>query len=202
VLKAAGIARRIPARRDAILSAARKVFLRDGYQASLDTIADEAGVARRTVFYQFGSKEELLREIVDAMTADAAPTLALDGDADIAANLQQFARAYVAAVTSPETLMLYRMIVFGAPSLLAKMRATVEHNFTRIAAQLAQYFKSQIAAGRMRDVNVDYAAEQFLTSILGFARIEIMLGIKPKMRRRADYVEATVQSFLEGVIKG
>lgn len=202
MLKDAGIAKRIPVKRNAILAAARKVFLRDGYQASLDTIAEVAGVARRTVFYQFGSKEQLLREIVDAMTADAAPKLTLDAEADIGATLLQFARSYVAAVTSAETLMLYRIIVFGAPNLLAKMRTTVERNTTLIATQLARYFEGQIAAGRVRKINVDYAAEQFLSAILGFARIEIMMGIKPKMHQRDSYVEATVNSFLDGVRAG
>jgi AefR-like transcriptional repressor, C-terminal domain len=92
--------------------------------------------------------------------------------------------------------------VCGAPHLLAKMRTTVKRNSALIAAQLARYFENQIAEGRLRELNVDYAAEQFLSSILGFARIEIMMGVTPKMHDRPAYIRATVDSFLDGVQKG
>jgi len=55
--------------RDAILKAATATFLAIGYDAaSLDRIADEAGVARRTVYNQFASKETLLRAVLDALS--------------------------------------------------------------------------------------------------------------------------------------
>jgi len=185
--------------RSRILKAARRVFLRDGYQASLETVAEEAGVARRTLFYNFESKEKLLHEIVDEMTADSAPALSLAGSADLRTNLQRFAKAYVEAVTSPETLMIYRILLSGAPGLLEKMRVTVDRNFARIAEQLGDCFREQIVAGEMRAVNVRHAAEMFLAAIMGFARIQMMMGVAPDESSRAAYVRAAVDTFLDGV---
>jgi hypothetical protein len=48
----------------AILNAAKKVFLNEGYGASLDAVAKAARVARQTVYNKFGSKERLFSDVV------------------------------------------------------------------------------------------------------------------------------------------
>lgn len=58
-------ARGRPAKRDAILQAARAVFGRDGYaRTTTDTIAREAGVSTRTLYKHFPSKEELFSTVL------------------------------------------------------------------------------------------------------------------------------------------
>jgi AcrR family transcriptional regulator len=52
--------------RDRVVHAAREVFSEAGfYQASLDDVANRAGVARATVYYQFKSKFGLLEAAID-----------------------------------------------------------------------------------------------------------------------------------------
>ena len=52
--------------RKLIISAARDAFLQDGYVGTtMDDIAEKAGVARRTVYNQFGSKASLLIAVID-----------------------------------------------------------------------------------------------------------------------------------------
>ena len=57
---------------DAIAAAALVLFARDGYErTSVDAIAAEAGVSKRTVYSHYGDKENLfllvLRETYDTM---------------------------------------------------------------------------------------------------------------------------------------
>lgn len=61
--------------RQAIVAAARQLFLRHGYLAtSLADVAAEAGVARPTVFAAFGSKPALLKQVLDeALAGDDEP---------------------------------------------------------------------------------------------------------------------------------
>src|SRR5882672_5946639 len=54
----------------AILNAAQNVFLRAGYAASMDTLAEGAGVSRRTLYKQFGSKEAIFRAIMERMSEE------------------------------------------------------------------------------------------------------------------------------------
>ena len=55
------------ATRSAVLSAARTLFLRHGYAgATMQAIADEAGVAVQTVYAAFGTKRGLLRQLLES----------------------------------------------------------------------------------------------------------------------------------------
>lgn len=56
--------------RDKLVAAARAEFLRCGYQkASLRTLAQAAGVSTGSVYFFFGSKEELFHAVVDGAAA-------------------------------------------------------------------------------------------------------------------------------------
>ncbi|MFE6701016.1 TetR/AcrR family transcriptional regulator [Streptomyces sp. NPDC057718] len=55
-------------KRAAILSAARELFLADGFdRSSVDAIAARAEVSKRTVYDYFGDKRTLLRAVVDSV---------------------------------------------------------------------------------------------------------------------------------------
>lgn len=58
-----------------ILDAARKLFVERGYSiATIDAIAKEAGVSPETIYAGFGSKQGLLRKLVQiSLTGDDAP---------------------------------------------------------------------------------------------------------------------------------
>ena len=56
--------RRSPSR-EAIVAAAERLFLERGFgSVSMDELAEAAGVARRTLYNQFASKEEIFREML------------------------------------------------------------------------------------------------------------------------------------------
>src|ERR1700675_1472991 len=63
--------------RDAIVEAAVRLFLERGFgSVSMDELAEAAGVARRTLYNQFASKEEIFREMllrVSGQLEDAFP---------------------------------------------------------------------------------------------------------------------------------
>ena len=55
--------------RDAIVDAAERLFLERGFGAvSMDDLAEAAGVARRTLYNQFASKEEIFREMLPGVS--------------------------------------------------------------------------------------------------------------------------------------
>ena len=65
------------ATRDAVLAAARELFVRDGYRSTtVNAIARRAGVAVDTVYAVIGRKPDLLREVVESAisgTGQAVP---------------------------------------------------------------------------------------------------------------------------------
>jgi AcrR family transcriptional regulator len=84
--------------RDAVLAAAGRVFAKRGFHgASLDAIAEEAGVTRGAVYYNFADKEELFLELLDRRCAERAQDLrevfagTEPGDVDAAGRQAQLA---------------------------------------------------------------------------------------------------------------
>ncbi len=55
-----------PSKEQAILDAAQALFLEKGYGASVDEIAERAGVVKQTVYSRFRSKEDLFAACVRA----------------------------------------------------------------------------------------------------------------------------------------
>lgn len=67
---------RAVAKRQAILDAAKRAFVRDGVSAaSIDAIAIEAGVSRQTVYNQIGDKDQLFIAVVEDVTARSSASL-------------------------------------------------------------------------------------------------------------------------------
>ncbi|MFI0813681.1 TetR/AcrR family transcriptional regulator [Streptomyces echinatus] len=63
-------------KRTAILSAARELFLADGFdRTSVDAIAARAAVSKRTVYDYFGDKQTLLKAVVDAVGESLITTI-------------------------------------------------------------------------------------------------------------------------------
>ncbi|ORV83786.1 TetR family transcriptional regulator [Mycolicibacterium iranicum] len=70
-----------PVSRDAVLSAAKARFARDGYEkTTLRSIADDARVDASMVLYLFGSKEQLFRESLRLILDPDVLVAALTGD--------------------------------------------------------------------------------------------------------------------------
>src|SRR5262245_59825259 len=98
---------------DAILDAARRVFQREGYSASMDLVAAEAGLSKQTVYNHFGSKEGLFRAIVDHVSGELLDVLVEGGGAraDPATTLEAVARRFLKLLLEPSYLALHRMLV-------------------------------------------------------------------------------------------
>lgn len=74
--KLRGRPRGAEATRSRILDTASSLIVQGGYQSiSLDHIADRAGVSRRTIYDQFGSKRGVLVGILERIAAEGLPDL-------------------------------------------------------------------------------------------------------------------------------
>ncbi|MFI6990500.1 TetR/AcrR family transcriptional regulator [Nonomuraea wenchangensis] len=89
-----------------MLAAALELFVQDGYGATnLQDVAARAGVAVQTIYFVFGNKRALLKELVDVTIAgDDEPVATMDRpwyvEALAAGTAQDMLRAYVTGGTS------------------------------------------------------------------------------------------------------
>ena len=106
-------------KRRAIVDAATAVFLEHGYgAASMDSIADKAGVSKQTVYSHFGSKAALFEAIIEDKCNELlsgqsapAPSLPFAGTLDHEQVLKDMAENFLATVLAIPSVSLYRVVV-------------------------------------------------------------------------------------------
>jgi AcrR family transcriptional regulator len=156
------------ARTDALINAATRVFLRDGYGlASIDKVAGEAGVSTRTIYERFRNKADLLvaviRRLVNRMATGVA-SVELEGLEPREA-LMLIARTITDRARDPDSAALFRIVATEAhrfPELAAQMR---ENDRRCVDAALAAYLRREINRGTLALADPDKAAALFLQMI-------------------------------------
>jgi AcrR family transcriptional regulator len=110
----------------AIVLAARKHFLRDGFAgASMDEIARAAGVSVKTIYGHFANKDELFSQVMIAACTDHLLSEELPSDEVLAERFAWFheatqrglwgaGREYLRHLLSEEQLALYRVVTRDA----------------------------------------------------------------------------------------
>ena len=163
-------------KRDAILDAAREVFLRDGYSASMDLVAAEAGVSKQTVYNHFGSKEKLFRAIVDHASGELLDVL-LEGDAHAspAATLETIARRFLDMLLTPSHVAVHRMLVGEAPRFPDLAREIYLGGPAHAARELAHYLAEESGKGTLAVADPALAAEQFFGALCGHLHLRALL---------------------------
>ncbi|WP_181706626.1 TetR/AcrR family transcriptional regulator [Chthonobacter rhizosphaerae] len=169
--------RRGEAKRDAILKAAQRCFLEDGFAVSVDRIAAEADVSKQTIYSHFGSKEGLYRAM--ALSTKWPVHEALSADAPLRDVLVRFGSALLDKITAPETIRLHRLLIGQAgqfPDL-----ALVHHEIgpQRSVALLADHLRPHVEAGRLSAESADVAADHYVGLLLGTTRQRLLFGASP-----------------------
>ncbi|MFD3665107.1 TetR/AcrR family transcriptional regulator [Streptomyces sp. NPDC058659] len=110
-------------KRQAVVRAARDLFLREGFGVGMDAIAAEAGVSKVTVYNHFGSKEALFTAVVagaldeplsaggEAEGPDLALLVAAEGPDALKAALTDAGRAWARAVRTDDEGRALRTLV-------------------------------------------------------------------------------------------
>lgn len=96
-----------------IIDHAIDVFSRKGFDAaSMDEIADAAGVSKKTVYNHFQSKDRLFREIVaDFLKArDGRKPIRYDSSIPLETQLKEFARAEIFLIDDPVRRRLSKLL--------------------------------------------------------------------------------------------
>ncbi|MQY30784.1 TetR/AcrR family transcriptional regulator [Nocardia aurantia] len=191
-------------KRRAILDAAFAVFARRGYaQACVQEIADEAGVAKPTVYNHLTDKETLLREAVEA-AADviSAECLAAVGrisehGSDPEAALRDSAHRMLRICNSERSRAL-RALTYAQLTTFPDLADTVQDRTShRIAEALADRFARLVVAGQLRAPDPVLAAEQFLALLTGPLESRSRLGTrKVPVAELKTIADAAADTFL------
>lgn len=143
-------------KRQAIVRAARALFLREGFGVGMDVIAAEAGVSKVTVYNHFGSKEALFTAVItgaldEPLAGDASAALGGLVDAeDLRAALLEAARVWVKSVrTNREVEALRNLVAAEAHRFPELARAWRRHGPEGHHPAVAQVLRALADQGRL-----------------------------------------------------
>jgi TetR/AcrR family transcriptional regulator, mexJK operon transcriptional repressor len=198
-------AARVLRTRRAIVAAARTLFLRDGYGGTtMEDIAAEAGVAKRTVHYHYPDKEALFNEIVLAVITFAegfARALREEFVGGVAPNalrdtLHNLGRRHSLAIVRPEVIALRRLVVAESRTLPALAREYYDRVPGQVIESLAVGLGHLLSAG-LRVPKRRRAAAQFAYLVAGELLDRAMLtGQVPSEREIVECAREGVETFL------
>jgi TetR/AcrR family transcriptional regulator, mexJK operon transcriptional repressor len=192
-------------KRQAILRAARDLFLRRGYAGtSMDEVALIAEASKVTIYKHFSDKHTLFIAVVtDAIDEAKAGSQSLvdklGNSNDLELDLRDFARQHVALVTQPHLIQMRRMIIAEAHRFPDLARAWHRVGPERAHASLAGQIDKLVARGQLQVPDSLVAAQLLNYLILSVPLNEAMFTgrDKPYSRRYLNrYADEAVRVFL------
>ncbi|WP_052738550.1 TetR/AcrR family transcriptional regulator [Robbsia andropogonis] len=121
-------------KREVILEAATQVFLQHGYEGtSMDRVAAASGAARRTLYNQFESKEQLFAEMIERVWT-GFPVLGITRDEaslnDPKIGLTRLGHAIAEFWAPAESLAFLRMVISDGPRFPSLTKTFVDKGKT------------------------------------------------------------------------
>ena len=156
-------------KRAVILDGAIDVFISMGYElASMDKIAETAGVSKRTVYNHFGSKENLFQAIVYDFLSQrqSLKTIIYDSNIPLEEQLLAFANAEIFLIDSPRRVGLSRFLTTVFLKDTNYARETVA-KFPPVYDMLLDWLKEAEKDGRIKADSLFLAARVFYALIEG-----------------------------------
>lgn len=166
----------------AILDGAAQIFALQGAQASMNDVAEAAGVARATVYRYFPNREALLDELARAAVSDVDARLE-SARIDAVAPEEGIARAVRALVDVGDGFVLLTR---------ERLRSDPEQFERRLTQPLRRLFERGQAGGDIRD---DITSARLTESLIGL--IVGVLTSTPSLGRE-DMIATITGLFLDG----
>jgi TetR/AcrR family transcriptional repressor of mexJK operon len=189
-----------PAKDQAILDAARALFLEKGYGASIDEIAERAGVVKQTVYARFKSKEELFATIIHATAEELVAPLGAEGrDRSVRETLLAIAEQYHEIILQPERLQTTRLMIAEAGKFPSLAQRYYDSGPMYVCGRLAEYLAAATKRGELEATDTKLAASHFFGLIKGVEHLGALLGIdsaENELQRRRR-VAAAVDAFMK-----
>jgi AcrR family transcriptional regulator len=190
----------LPERRQALLDAAREVFLEKGYaNATIDEVVARAGGSKATVYSLFENKEGLFA----ALVAEAAEELSAlvktyPFDGSIANSLRDFGQHYLEILTRPERLALFRLVLGECGRVPEVGDIFYRTGPQPIFQRIAELLRAAAARGQITISDAEGMAHFFIDALRGHVHMQVLLNPtrRPTPKEIERHVDFVVENFL------
>ncbi|HBE71487.1 MAG TPA: hypothetical protein DDW52_25355 [Planctomycetaceae bacterium] len=194
-----------PKRRIAIVRAAKSCFLKHGFvSTSMDAIAQEAEVSKRTVYSHFLDKQALLEAVIQEQAGafEAFPHVSpLDNARQLRSYLIDYGVRLIELLTNVDTIDLGRLIISEArrhPELVSRF---YKWGPKRSQEFLTDLFRQATKRGLVNTPQPSIASDQLVSMWQGQRHLRLQLGIcrppkRDELRRNvAQSVDVILRAY-------
>ncbi|MET0241024.1 MAG: TetR/AcrR family transcriptional regulator [Sphingobium sp.] len=191
-------------RRDAILAVAARSFLDRGYAGTtMSGIATTLGGSKGTLWNYFSSKDELFAATIDHATTAYRAKLSeiLDEPCDdLALTLKRVCTSIVQKITTPEAILLHRLVVAEAGRFPEMGRIFYDRAPRRTYALLATFLEGAMDRGQMRRDDPLQTARLLTGLCLSGTQQKLLMGLIDQAS--PDMIDADVDRAVDVFMHG
>jgi TetR/AcrR family transcriptional regulator, mexJK operon transcriptional repressor len=189
--------------RERILDVATALFLNHGYGlTSIEAVARQARVSKRTFYHRFADKTALFEAVVHRIIEGIRPPadVPLIEGATLHAILKRLSQLILHAALSPAAIALHRLVIAESARFPELARATSAQG----ASQEAIALISNVLAHEIHNESLDaparnLAAAQFLQLVIAIPQRRALSSHPPMTASEVDrWTDAAVELFLNG----
>jgi TetR/AcrR family transcriptional regulator, mexJK operon transcriptional repressor len=192
----------IPRRNEHLLEVATENFIRLGFNATtLDRIAAEAGVAKRTIYARYPDKQALFFVVMRRLSENRVfETEPRDDELPLREGLRKRAKVMMELSLTDRHLAIARLFMVELahfPELGKSLWKAVENEQ---GDSMAEYFRSHQRKQNIRPGNLALLSELFLFNIFAFTnRVALHQRDKPSAEEVDAYIDNMVDVMLRGI---
>ena len=167
----------LTAKQQQIIEAACKLFTEQGYEVtSMDQVAAEANVSKRTVYSYFDSKEQLFCSVMSGMCAGfgEASTEDIDFTGDLRSVLTDCALVLLSKVTDPDKIRLMRTVISEVENFPLIGQVFWGEGPGKMRDELAKFIADQQQKGHLKKTDPMLSAAQFQSLVAGPSIIQTL----------------------------
>lgn len=190
-----------PAKRQAILDAAKELFLSLGFAGtSMDAVAAEAGVSKLTVYSHFSDKATLFSAAVESKCENQMPLpmFTLEAGASMETVLNRIGVAFVTMVDGEDSIRVKRLLCAMAEQETEMAQLFFEAGPQRIVREMECLLCRAAELELLQLDDPATAAEQFFGMLMGCRHMQVLIGYcdAPSEDEIRERVEKAVKTFM------
>lgn len=184
-------------RRQRVLDAVRGLMAEQGFRVSMDAVAARAGCSKQTLYAHFGSKQELMRSVMQEHLDMATASLD-DKTGGPRAVLLGFAIEHLQRLSDPSVVATRQLLSAEASQFPEEARALYRDGCETLLQRLAEWLDLAMRRKQLRHDDPHYAAELLLSMIVGldFERQRFAVPHRESEDRRGHWAGFAVDAFL------
>lgn len=184
-----------------VLRVASRLFIEQGYEAtSLDVISRESGVAKRTLYNDYGGKGGIFHDVIMERTLlyGSAVQFTVKKNESVTHTLARAANAVIEMNLSKDTMALTRLIIADAHRFPDLMKKVVEDGNANLVNQIEKLLQAVAERGSLtvrKGWSWPLLAKTFVDLMVGNSVTHVATGLTNTIPTEAE-INAKIKLFL------